>query len=267
MHLPYLIYIYDGGKTESLTMNEISLYIKNIFNKNNIQIREDFITYYLSKFSPEEKEKMIDNLAKQMAKIKVRRIEIKDAVFEPLRGEIEYEKKRISDYKNKSFGLLYDGFKLMSLFSNLICEEEANLGCCHIVFTNQLLGTWDEADMRYHARVSVYGFPSIISTTGIVVAPAKPREYYLKKQAGADIYILKEEFKDRFIDYDDPRITEVMKGYVLQAIFYHITGDPFCKDKNCRLYNAHWQEEVINAQLNGNNEFCNKHKKIINQLT
>ncbi|MFN3550645.1 MAG: DUF6775 family putative metallopeptidase, partial [Endomicrobiia bacterium] len=112
----------------------------------------------------------------------------------------------------------------------------------------------------------IYSFPSIISTTGIVEAPAKPKEFYLKKRLGFDIYTLKEEFKNRFIDYNDPRMTEVMKGYVLQAIFFHMTGNPFCEDKNCRLYNAHWQQEVIQAQLNTKNEFCDKHKKIIEQI-
>lgn len=266
MNTPSFIYLYDGGKTESLNLDEISRYLKNIFKKSKIQIREEFIAYYILNLSSEEKEKVINHLAKEMAKIKVRKIEDRNIVFEPLQGEIEYEKKRLSDPERKSFGILYDGLKLMSLFSNLICEKESDLNHCHIIFTNQFFGTWDEGDLRYHARVSVYGFPSIISTTGIVGAPAKPREFYLKKQLGVDVISLKQEFTGRFIDYDDPRLTEVMKGYVMQAIFFYMTGNPFCNDKNCRFYNAHWQEEVIQAQLNAQNEFCKKHKEIIKQL-
>jgi hypothetical protein len=83
---------------------------------------------------------------------------------------------------------------------------------------------------------------------------------------GIDINTLKQEFAGRFIDYNDSRMTEVMKGYVLQSIFFHMTGDPFCGDKNCRLYNAHWQEEVIQSQLYPKNEFCEKHQKIIEQI-
>ena len=267
MHIPSFIYLYDGGKTENLNLNEISLYLKNIFKKSEIQIREEFIAYYILNLSSEEKEMVINHLAKEISKIKVRKIEDKITVFEPLQGEIEYEKKRISEPGNKSFGIFYDGFELMTIFSKLIAKEESDFNHCHIVFTNQLFGTWDEADMRYHSRVSVYGFPSIISTAGIVEAPAKPREFYLKKQMGIDINSLKQEFTGRFIDYNDSRITEVMKGYVLQSIFYHMTGDPFCENKNCRLYNAHWQEEVIQSQLNNKNEFCKKHKEIIKQLT
>jgi len=45
---------------------------------------------------------------------------------------------------------------------------------------------------------------------------------------------------------------EVAKGYALQAIVFHSTGDAFCGDENCRFFNAHWQEgmiEKINALL------------------
>ncbi len=266
IHFPSFIYLYDGGRTESLKLEGISQYLKDIFKKSKVQIRDDFITNYLSGLSSEEKEKAIGSLAGEIARIKVRKIEDKNVVLEPLPGEVEYEKKRISDHKKKSFGILYDGFKLRASLSKLIPEKESNLNHCHIIFTNQLFGTWDEGDLRYHARVSVYGFPSIVSTTGIVEAPAKPREFYLKKRIGIDIITLKEEFAGRFIDYDDPRITEVMKGYALQAIFFQGTGEPFCQSKTCRLYNAHWQEEVIRAHLNSNNEFCQKHQETLAQI-
>jgi hypothetical protein len=113
----------------------------------------------------------------------------------------------------------------------------------------------------------VYGIPSIISTTGVVEAPAKPREYYLLKQQygmlGKDPLELKDRFKGRFIDYEDERLTEVMRGYAMQAVFYSLIGDPFCEDKGCRLYNAHWQEELIFAQLEGEYEFCPRHTELI----
>lgn len=64
---------------------------------------------------------------------------------------------------------------------------------------------------------------------------------------GIVVNTLKQKFAGRYIDYDDSHITEIIKGYVLQAMFYHITGNPFCNNRNCRLFNAHWQEEVIQA--------------------
>ncbi|MEO0223758.1 MAG: DUF6775 family putative metallopeptidase [candidate division WOR-3 bacterium] len=266
MYIPSFIYLYNGAKTESLNIEEICKYLKNIFVFSEIKIRDEFVKYYLSNLTAEEKEKNITYLSKELAKIKVRTIEKKNIISEPLPGEIEYEKRRLSSDDNKSFGVIYDGFELVSIFSKLISKKESSLNHCHIIFTNQLFASWDENDLRYHLRVAIYSFPSIISTTGIVEAPAKPKEFYLKKQLGIELYMLKQEFAGKFIDYDDPRMTGVMKGYVLQAIFYHMTGDPFCKDKNCRLYNAHWQQEVIQAQLNNEKEFCNKHKEMIRSL-
>jgi hypothetical protein len=56
-----------------------------------------------------------------------------------------------------------------------------------------------------------------------------------------------------------------MKGYVMQALFYHLTLDPFCSDKRCRLYNAHWQEEVLEAQLS-QPELCEQHSEMLEKL-
>ncbi|MDI6820054.1 MAG: hypothetical protein QMC89_04015 [Candidatus Hodarchaeaceae archaeon] len=170
--------------------------------------------------------------------------------------------------------MLYDGFKLQALLREILPTDEFSIEHAHIIFTNRFFATFDEGDRRYHARVSVYGLPSIISTTGIVEAPAKPKEFYLLKQryaalgmSGVPIEALKERFKGRFIDYDDDRLTEVMKGYVMQAIFHHLMLEPFCPDRKCRLFNGHWQEEVILAQLGPKeHEFCERHHAILEKL-
>lgn len=172
--------------------------------------------------------------------------------------------------KTKAFGVLYDGFQLQNVFWKLVPREERVLGFLHLFFTNRLFATWDENDKRYHARTSVYGFPSVISTTGLVEAPAKPREFYVLKQQydmlGKDLLALKERFKGSFVDYNDERLTKIIKGYAMQAVFYSLTGDPFCQDKGCRLYNAHWQEELIFAHLGSEYEFCKEHARILDNL-
>ncbi len=102
--------------------------------------------------------------------------------------------------------------------------------------------------------------------TGIVEAPAKPREFYLKQRLGIERTILKKEFAGRFIDHNDLRLTEIIKGYLLQAIFHQMGEKIFCHDKNCRLHNAHWQEELIQSQLDSPSEFCPAHRRILREL-
>jgi len=257
------IHLYDDPSVKNLKLSEISLYLKEKLGQVSVDVRGAFITV---------SDELLDGFSKRLASAKVRDLGNPNVEFEPLYGEIEYEKMILKEPGRRSFGILYDGFRLQAILRDLIPPEERDPGHLHIVFTNRLFGTWDENDRRYHARVGVYGFPSIISTTGIVEAPAKPREFYLLKRQYAAIgktdvpfEVLKEKFRGRFIDYDDERLTEVMKGYVMQAIFFHLTLEPFCSDKRCRLYNAHWQEEVLEAQLKPP-EFCEMHERALEQL-
>jgi len=52
-----------------------------------------------------------------------------------------------------------------------------------IIITKRLFATFDVVGKHIHLRSSLYSYPSIISLSGIVEAPAKPREYYLAKQS------------------------------------------------------------------------------------
>ncbi len=235
-----------------------------------VAVRDSFIRYHLGAPTDEA----LSTLAQGFARAKVRNPSSQVQDFPPLPGEVEYERRRIADQGKKAWGLLYDGYELIGILQSLLPHLERNLSQhIHVVFTNQLFGTWDESDQRYHARVSVYGFPSILSTTGIVEAPAKPREYYFLKQQYAALGMhdaaaaaLDPQFHGQFIDHEDQRLTEVMKGYVMQAILYHLCGEPFCNDTSCRLYNAHWQQEVIKAQVEGEYDFCPFHQNMLQQL-
>ena len=254
------VLLYDEGTSQALNIEEIAEYLRKKIAKVQVEVRGDPFAFYPSQ------DKVLD-YAKNFASIK-----IQDSTKrmlsgqEPLYGEIEYEKRRILG-KTRAFGILYDGLELQRILWQLIPREERSLEFIHIFFNNRLFATWNEYDRRYHARVSLYGIPSIISTTGVVEAPAKPREYYILKQQyemlGKDILELKDAFQGRFIDYEDERLTEVVKGYAMQAVFYALIGDPFCEDKGCRLYNAHWQEELIFAQLVSEYEFCPRHTGLI----
>ena len=257
------IILYNEGAAQALNIEVITQYLTQIMGGGKIEVRGNPFDLNL----PQDK---VSDYAGKIAGIKIQEIHQKILPGqEPLYGEIEYEKRRILG-KTKAFGVLYDGFHLQRVFSKLIVKRERNLEFVHIFFTNRLFATWDDGDRRYHLRTSVYGFPSIISTTGLVEAPAKPRQYYRLKQQyemlGKDLLELNDRFKGSFIDYEDTRLTEVIKGYAMQTVFYSLAGAPFCEDKGCRLYNAHWQEELIFAQLWGEYEFCERHTKILEGL-
>lgn len=257
----FYAYLYDDPSTENLDLSELADYLmgKSIFKK--VETREPLVKNYPGS---------TEDLAEKFAKARVRNPETPKADFDPLLGEIRFEEELVQNPPKKVSGILYDAPNLMDVLHELLPENEKNLSHLHVIFTNRLFGTWSQDDYRYHARVSIYGFPSLISTTGIVEAPAKPKEFYQLKQRYAamgqsvPLESLKKEFQGKFIDYNDERLTEVMKGYLMQAVFHHFTSEPFCSNENCRLFNAHWQEEVLKAQLT-EPEFCSEHEKTIGE--
>lgn len=188
---------------------------------------------------------------------------------EPLRGEVEVERRMLRGL-TEPIGMIYDAFLLAGIYARALASRKEQAGLdpdsLHVLVTYRLIGTFDASDRRYHARTCFFAFPSIISTTGLVVAPAKPREYYLARTFGGGRVGEEDVLRavsGRFLEHEDERTTEVMKGYFLQALFYHATGNPFCKDPECRLYNAHWQEEMLKAQVGGRRELCSSHEAML----
>lgn len=258
--LPSKIFLYNEPSTKNLKLNEIASYIEE---------KTGLITELRKSFFQHHKPKDVADVAKRLAASKVRSLD-KIEEFEPLLGEVHVEKRLLTDPDFSLPGILYDGFRMHSVYQHMIPEEEKKLDYAHMIFTNRLFATFDQNDKRYHARVIICGYPSIISTSGIVEAPAKPKGFYVAKQKLGSLGLeaidaLKEEYKGEFMDYDDERLTEVMKGYAMQAFFYHVINDPFCDSKQCRLFNAHWQSEVIEAQLK-DDKYCERHRKMLEKV-
>jgi hypothetical protein len=159
---------------------------------------------------------------------------------------------------------LYDGFALQRLLAERISDKERHADHLHIILTDLLTCTFDEEDWRYHGRAVVCGTPSVVSTASIVEAPAKPREFYMAQMAGfADM--AKRQFVGRFIDYGDSRMTTAASIYSLQAAFFFATGgEPFCNNKNCLLFNAHWQEDLI--RIIAKPKLCSKHARLADKF-
>ena len=257
LHIPASIHLYQEGDLKGLRIEDLGRYLEE---KTHIPFHFHGNIY---DGLPEER---VEAVAKEYARIKVKDPGKRITLGVPLQAEIDYEKRRIRDPNWRIFGILYDGVWYQKIVSELIDKGDLDLKHCCILFTNQLFGTWDRGDLRYHVRVSLYGFPNLISTTGLVEAPAKPKEFYLKKQMGVPVELLKEEYQGRFLNHGDPKTTDVMKGYVMQALFFHLSGEPFCEDPDCRLFNGHWQKEVLHAQMDGQYEFCQRHEVILKAI-
>jgi hypothetical protein len=168
--------------------------------------------------------------------------------------------------RSKEF--LYHGPRMMSVYRRYIPENERTIDHLHIILTDRIICTWDNSDARYHARSIIMGFPNIISMPGIVEAPARPREYYIKRHlyasAGLTLDELEAEFAGQYLIYKDERTLDVIKGYALQAVFYTLFKEPFCEKKTCRLYNAHWQSELLDSQLKSG-KLCPNHQQMLDR--
>lgn len=209
----------------------------------------------------------IKDAAQAMAATRVHNLMRRDSFEPPLPAEVDFIARQLSRLSPRKFGHLYDAMAAMSVYRDLLPAQNNPA----VVFTYQIMATWDEGDLKYHARVLVAGSPSIISIPGVVLAPARPREYYMY-QAGARAAGMSEEeidarmrdtIGDRYVTHGDTRIPEILKGYALQAVAYWVFGEGFCDDPDCRLFNAHWQEEMLRAQLDGPYEFCPRHEEML----
>lgn len=262
MSLIKQVFIYSDNPSEALSINALVDYLRGLgFDATN---RGDLLSFL--DLSDEDENEYIKSI------IGTRVLDISSPLerpYEPADKGVDTElKKLLKDLKSPE--VMFDGFWLQRILYRVMFKRipgELKSGLVHIIFTGKLFGTFETK--RYHARVVLLGIPSIISTSGVVEAPARPREYYWLKagfiQSGRGIEELDEVFKGRFIEYDDPRITEVLKSYTLQVIFYEATGEAFCQNKCCCLYNSHWQEEVLRVQLEG--KLCKWHKKALESLT
>ncbi len=263
-----------------MNFKKIILYKEPAITEINIEQ----LTIFLEKNFPikvEIKENIFKEISLENIK-KISNIRIKDITNPFLEHvssgeEIDFEKRlcedtslmdsttRVEDAQEISQVFMYDGFELQKILRYLNEDNET----LHVILTNRLTCTFDEKDKRYHARAVICANPSIISTTGIIEAPAKPKEYYFEvmklKSQGMDIKSAKEKYKGKFLEYNDKRLTKILEGYLLQVIFYNITGESFCEDIECRLNNAHWQKDLLFSQLEIT-KLCKKHNEILTNL-
>jgi hypothetical protein len=179
-------------------------------------------------------------------------------------GIVRYEERALNN-PERAGGVIYDGLAVQQALGRRIPERERGLDHLHVPLLDRVIGTWGEHDGRWHKRVNVLGQPGLVSVPGLYEAPAKPEQYYKEQQKHALLSggappreVLENQVEGQFLVEDDPRTTDALKGYVLQAYHYLETGEDFCADSRCRLSNPHRQPGVVGAQLT-DPEFCPEH--------
>jgi len=182
-------------------------------------------------------------------------------------GIVRYEERAL-EHPEREGGVLYDGHAVQSALNAAIPESETGLDRAHVALLDRAVGTWGDHDGRWHKRVAVLGQPAIVSVPGLYEAPAKPEAYYKEKQRHALLSgdappreVLEEQVEGDFLVEDDPRTTEALAGYVLAAVHLLETGEAFCETEGCRLYDAHYQADLVEAQLREPG-FCEEHARL-----
>ena len=240
----------------------------NFFPTCEIDLRDPFLQRSCENGQP------LDMIAETLATVRISEIKSPYCDQEKRRkkstiDEIMYEKSLIlnASLRPAPF-VLYDGFMLQRAYAASMPSEESSTEHAHVIFDPRLTCTFSEEDWRYHARAVICGTPSIISSTGIVEAPAKNKEFYLPEIPFEVMQTNKERLAGRestseFVGYNDSRINSIVIGYILQALFFFITdGYPFCHYKNCRLYNAHWQSDLLRTQIKIK-KLCKRHRDML----
>jgi hypothetical protein len=46
-----------------------------------------------------------------------------------------------------------------------------------------------------------------------------------------------------------------------EKVHYYLLGRPFCEKEHCRLFNAHWEEQMMHAQVESG-RFCEHHSRL-----
>ena len=252
------IFIYDEPSVPEIDINNLAKFLQETLGVS-VEVRKNFFEHFKSD----------RNTALELASLRIFNPYSSFERHTPTQDEINFEEESFTDSSVSNNITLYDGFELQDFIKKIIPQEESSSDTFHLVFTTRLTCTYDYEDYRYHGRAVICSNPSIISTTGIIEAPAKPREYYLSMyqsmSQGLNLDSLKEQFKGKFLEYHDKNLAKVVKGYALQAIFYHMTSEPFCDSKECILNNAHWQEDLIHAQVELG-KLCKTHQKILESV-
>jgi len=202
-------------------------------------------------------ENLKDEIFEKLAKIRVfkwNEFEIQNFVS-PV--EIQFERRK-AEGKIKSFGIVYEGFLLQGIFLSAISGRIDEKRDFPVVITDRQIATFGD-DGRFHLRVAVIGFPSIVSKTGLFSAPAKPKEYHIAKFVSEDVallkgYSIKEEVEKKFYSLGRP--------YVILTYLWLKEAIGFCENPVCFFSDSHTIEELFISK-SGKIKLCDFHSTAI----
>lgn len=245
------IILYPDDSTPEINKNQLFSFIQEKL-KIKVELREDFV------------QKNSKECTQNFSKLRVHDLNKKFS-DNPYR-ELDYEfEKKFSDYtKQKQNEIFYEGFEMQKKFLSHLPEEENILSVLSIIITNRLICTFDESDYRFHARAIILGNPTIISTSGMIEGPAKPKKFYLDMLTNFSEISeseIEKKYQGEFLTYHDLRLPQILEGYIMQAISFIETGEEFCENDFCRIFNSHWQKDLIHNNVI-ESKLCQKHKKL-----
>lgn len=250
------IYLYDEPSVKEIQIKNLAKRLEKKFNIS-VEVKENILK------NADEK------IAKKIASCRVFNPKLPFVKHIPVKEEIDFELENFHDSSRMENIIMYDGFEFQNIITDIIPYKLSGIETFHIVFTNRLMCTFDNSDYRYHGRALIGTNPTIISTTGVIEAPAKPKEYYFELisnfATGLNVDSLKKKYSGTYLEYHDQRLPKIMEGYAMQAIFYYITGEPFCEDTECILFNAHWQKDLLHSQIDIG-KLCSRHQDVMNSL-
>ncbi|MFO7946653.1 MAG: DUF6775 family putative metallopeptidase [Armatimonadota bacterium] len=253
------IYLYDDPDAQGLDIDYLAGYLASVLPACEVGVRTDFITHHLGNMAAEERETATAQLAGDLDDADpISRLSGEDLIFDDVRGRTDTH-----DY--------YLFRPLQRALRALICQDEAGLDHLHIIFVTHLLAKIDQP-LDFSSYIAALGAPTVISTSGLVEVPERPKEYHFKRLQyatfGTEDHLpeLAEDFADQTLGYGDPRLNDVLRGYLLMALVYRATGDGPCDIPTCPLYAGETQAEVLQAQVGDRSALCPHHADLISRI-
>jgi hypothetical protein len=247
------VYLYDDPDTPALDVDYLAHWLAERLPQAHVVVRSDYLTHQLSRFTDEQREALVAELCEQLSRAEV------DNLVRPA------DRQRLPAISPDERGLdiVYETTGLQAVLRLLLNPAEARHSHLHLMFTSNYLGAWREGDSILRLRTAVLGTVNILSTSGLVEGLELPRQYHFMRQQLAVMGIeedVEHAFAEETVGYGDPRLNEVLKGYVMQAVTYRLDGTTGCDDPACRLFLASTHQAVLRTQVLGRPKLCDAHR-------